>query len=200
MSAPARIGPSRATVADLLALPEEDRYELVDGELVPKEAARIRHGRAQLAIGQCLGGPFNRREGNPPERPGGWWFASEALVLFTPTEIRRPDASGWRRERMPEPPVDVPVLVIPDWICEIVSPTNAANDTITKMRIYHDAKVPHYWLIDPGPETLTVYRHSPEGYVHILGARRGERVRAEPFEAIELQVGVFFGDDQDSET
>jgi hypothetical protein len=31
----------------------------------------------------------------------------------------------------------------------------------------------------------------------VLGARRGERVRAEPFQAIELQVGVFFGDDEE---
>jgi Uma2 family endonuclease len=178
-------------------MPEEDRYEIVDGDLVPKEAARVLHGQAQLAIGQCLRGPFNRRGGGPPGRPGGWWLASEVLIQFAPAEIRRPDAAGWRRERMPEPPTGTPLLLVPDWICEIVSPTNAATDTITKMRLYHEANVRHYWLLDPGPETLAVYRHSPDGFVHVLGARRGDRVRAEPFDAIELQVGVFFGDDED---
>ena len=44
-------------------------------------------------------------------------------------------------------------------------------------------------------ETLTVYRFSPDGYVEILAAQRGERVRAEPFESIELPVGVFFGEE-----
>ncbi|PKN40685.1 MAG: Uma2 family endonuclease, partial [Deltaproteobacteria bacterium HGW-Deltaproteobacteria-20] len=34
------------------------------------------------------------------------------------------------------------------------------------------------------------------GYLHVLGATRTERVRAEPFDAIELPVGVFFGDDE----
>lgn len=198
MSAPARTLPSPATTADLLALPEEERFEIIGGELIPKEAARILHGQAQLALGHCLFGAFRRRGGGPPERPGGWWFASEVLIQFTPNEIRRPDAAGWRRERMVEPPVDVPVLVIPDWICEVVSPTNPANDTITKMRLYHAAKVAHYWLIDPQAETLTVYRYSPDGYVHVLGARRDERVRAEPFDAIEIHVGTFFGADEDA--
>jgi hypothetical protein len=38
-------------------------------------------------------------------------------------------------------------------------------------------------------------RHTPEGYLTILRAERGEVVRAEPFDAIELAVGTLFGDD-----
>ena len=39
--------------------------------------------------------------------------------------------------------------------------------------------------------------HDPDGYVEVLIAERGETVRAEPFDAIELRVGVLFGDDDD---
>ncbi len=42
-------------------------------------------------------------------------------------------------------------------------------------------------------------RWTQEGYVEILAAERGEQVRAEPFEATPLQVGVLFGDDEDDE-
>jgi hypothetical protein len=49
--------------------------------------------------------------------------------------------------------------------------------------------------VDPVEEVLTVYRWTPEGYLHVLGATRGERVRAEPFEVMEIEVGVLFGDD-----
>lgn len=91
----------------------------------------------------------------------------------------------------------MPVTLIPDWICEILSPTNASSDTITKMNLYHQVRVPHDWLLDPRDETLTVHRWMPEGYLRVLGAARGDRVRAEPFDAVELQVGVFFGDDED---
>jgi Uma2 family endonuclease len=94
-----------------------------------------------------------------------WWFASEVLVQLSPTEVRRPDVAGWRRERMPEAPADSPVSLVPDWVSEVVSPTNASNDTITKMRVYREAKVTHDRLIGPTVETLTVYRWHPDGYL-----------------------------------
>lgn len=37
------------------------------------------------------------------------------------------------------------------------------------------------------------------GYIEILAAERGELVRAEPFDATPLQVGVLFGDDEEEE-
>ena len=43
----------------------------------------------------------------------------------------------------------------------------------------------------------SVYRWSAAGSVEVLIADRSERVRAEPFDAIDLQVGVLFGDDDD---
>jgi Uma2 family endonuclease len=197
MTAAAKKLPGAATLADLLAAPEEDRYELVDGELLPKEAARGPHGRAQVNIGISIGGPFGRRPtGGPPERPGGWWFASEVLVQLAPRQIRRPDLAGWRRERMPAMPTETPIILVPDWICEVLS-SNRAVDLIEKMSLYHQAQVPHYWIVDPEEETLAVYRWHPDGFLHVLGARRGQRVRPEPFGAVELSVGAFFGEDED---
>ncbi len=64
------------------------------------------------------------------------------------------------------------------------------------MRVYHAAGVPHCWLIDPQDETLTVYRRTPEGHLYVLGATREDGVHSEPFDAIELRVGVLFGDDE----
>jgi Uma2 family endonuclease len=86
------------------------------------------------------------------------------------------------------------VRVRPDWVCEVLS-TKRRNDLIKKNRVYHRTGVPHYWIIDPIAETLTVLRWGPEGYIQVLLAERGEKVRPEPFEAVELTVGVLFGDD-----
>jgi Uma2 family endonuclease len=185
-----------ATLADLLALPEDDRYELIDGELVPKEFASGKHGGTQLAIGSAVIGPFGRRPpGGPPDRPGGWWFATETLIQFAPRQIYRPDIAAWRRERLAALPTEVPITVRPDWVCEVLSPTNTRNDTVRKMDGYHQAEVPHYWLVDPVSETLAVYRWTADGYLRVLGATRGDRVHAEPFHALELSVSAFFGDD-----
>jgi hypothetical protein len=52
-------------------------------------------------------------------------------------------------------------------------------------------------VVDPVDETVAVYRWHPDGYVEVLIAERDERVRAEPFDALELRVAVLFGDDDD---
>jgi Uma2 family endonuclease len=181
-----------AILEDLLALPEEDRYELIDGELLRKETAKARHGVAQTSLSALLF-PYRRR-GGPPGHPAGWWFASEVDVYFDERNTLLPDVAGWRWERLPEVPNERPIRVVPDWTCEILS-TNKRRDLITKKRVYHRSHVPHYWIIDPVEEMLTVYRWAPEGFLEVLVAQRGEKVRAEPFDLVELQVSVLFGDD-----
>lgn len=183
-----------ATIADLLAIPEQiRRHEIIDGVLVEKEAASGRHGRAQVRISGRLR-PYDRRPGG--RWPGGWWFASETEIQLADTEVFRPDIAGWRRERMADMPAEVPIAIRPDWICEILS-TNKRNDLIKKKRAYHRHQVGHYWLVDPSEETLAVYRWHPDGYVEVLIADRDERVRAEPFDAIEFRVAVLFDEDDD---
>jgi Uma2 family endonuclease len=186
-----------ATEVDLLALPEEGRgFELIDGELVEKQGG-FRHGRAHFNLAGLLS-PYGRRTGGS-DRRGGWWFLLEQLVELSPGQILRPDVAGWLRERLSEPPEDedAVVRVRPDWVCEIISPRKAANDLIRKKRIYHQHQVPHYWIVDPRDESLTVLQWTAKGYLEILVAQRGERVRAEPFLGLDLQVGVLFGDDED---
>ena len=95
--------------------------------------------------------------------PGGWWFATEVDVYFDPGNTFRPDVAGWRRERCPEPPRGPPVMLRPDWVCEILS-TNRRNALVKKKRTHHRHQVPHYWIVDPAEETLSVYRWAPEGY------------------------------------
>ncbi len=187
--------PGTATLADLLALPEEDRrrHELIGGELVERGAATGRHGGAQGRTFRVLG-PFDRRGGGPPDSPGGWIFATEADIYFDDANTLRPDVAGWRRERLPALPDEFPIRVLPDWTCEVLS-TNKRNDLVRKKRVYHQHQVPHYWILDPATDTMLVYRWSLEGYIEVLAAERADRVRAEPFAALELAVGVLFGDD-----
>lgn len=83
----------------------------------------------------------------------------------------------------------------PDWICEVVSPSRANDDTVKKLRLYHRNEVGHYWLVDPRDTTLTVLRWSTDGYITRLRAERDEVEHAEPFEAIEIAVGTLFGDE-----
>ncbi|MBI2391157.1 MAG: Uma2 family endonuclease [Deltaproteobacteria bacterium] len=191
MTAPAK---KRSTLDDLFAIPEgQRRHELIDGEVVEKGAASAEHGGAQRRLSAYVD-PFERRPGG--RAPGGWWFVTEVEVSFDDRNAFRPDVTGWRRDRMPERPRGSPIELRPDWVCEILS-TNRRNDLVRKKRAYHRHGVPHSWIVDPAEESLTVYRWANEGYLEVLVAERGERVRAEPFEAIPLSVGVLFGDEED---
>jgi Uma2 family endonuclease len=185
----------RATLDDLLAIPEDERFhEILGGELVRKAAPSGEHGGAQAGIVGVVHPAYQRRSGGGGG-PGGWWIATEVEVLLDSGDVARPDIVGWRREHCPERPVGFPVRIRPDWVCEVVSPSNAHQDTIKKLRLYHHAGIVHYWIADPRDATLTVMRWSADGYITLVRAERGETIRAEPFEAVELSVGVLFGED-----
>jgi Uma2 family endonuclease len=183
-----------ATLEDFLAIPAEKRFhELVSGEIIERAAPSGAHGNAQAGVVGALHGPFQRKPGSGG--PGGWWISTEVEVLLLDNQVVRPDVLGWRRERCPERPTGIPVKARPDWVCEVVSAGNARDDTVRKLRLYQQAEAPHYWLVEPSEATVTVLRWSSAGYVSVLVAERGERVRAEPFEAVELDVGTLFGDE-----
>ena len=46
----------------------------------------------------------------------------------------------------------------PDWIIEIVSPSNAVHDFKDKLFLYKSSGVREYWIIDPMNEKVLVYR------------------------------------------
>ena len=185
---------TRGTLAGWLEAPESRRLELIDGEFVEKAAPTIEHGFVQTKVITSVASRFNRRPGG--RFPGGWWIVSEVDVQLSDSGFR-PDLCGWRRERFATLPKDRPMTIRPDWICEIVSPSNASTDRVVKVRAYHRAAVPHYWLVDPAERTLVVMRWAEAGYLSVLSATAEETVRAEPFEAVEFQVRSFFDDEPD---
>lgn len=120
-----------------------------------------------------------------PARPGGWWFLLEP-ELHVEDDVLVPDWAAWRRERMPVVP-NVPFFtLVPDWVCEIVSPSTGRIDRSRKMRHYAGDGVIHLWLVDPLVQTLEVYRLEDARWT-VVGTHAGnDAVRVEPFEAIEL--------------
>ncbi|WP_394845741.1 Uma2 family endonuclease [Pendulispora brunnea] len=178
-----------ATWADIADRPEEDRLEIVGGEVVQKAAPTWDHGLAQTSISAFLVGPYQWGRG---DGPGGWWFGSEVDIELETHEVYRPDVAGWRKDRVPKMPPGRPVRVRPDWSAEVLSKSNAERDLGDKLFGDHRAGVPHYWILDPQHRTLTVYRYATEGYFVALTAGRGKKVRAEPFEEVEIEIDLLF--------
>ena len=175
----------QSTYEDLLQVPDILIAEIVDGELITSPRPASPHAYATSAIIQDLG-PFARRPGGTGG-PGGWWILFEP-ELHLGADILVPDLAGWRQERMPVLE-NVPYFEqAPDWVCEVVSPTTARLDRVRKMPIYAREQVSHLWLVDPLMRTLEVYRLEGQRWVVVSTHGGAEGVRAEPFEALELDM------------
>ncbi len=145
----------------------------------------------QRAFGNFVGKPFDDDDGRGG--PGGWWILCEVDVQLDVHQIVRPDVAGWRRERLPHPWGQHPVLMVPDCVCEIVSPAKPARDRVSKRRLYAAHGVAFYWIVDPAARTLEALRLDAAREWHEIGAYDDESVaRIAPFDAIELEVGRLF--------
>ena len=173
----------RATYEDLMQVPDHLVAEIIDGELVTNRRPASPHARAESAIGQDLA-PFDRKPGSP-NGPGGWWILDEPELHFG-DDVLVPDLAGWRHERMPAIPSVAFFTLVPDWLCEVVSPRTGRIDRSRKMRIYAREGVRHLWLVDPLARTLEIYRLEDGRWI-VAGTHGGDDVvRPEPFAAIEI--------------
>ena len=178
----------RATYADLARVPPNLVAEIIGGTLRTHPRPSPPHARAAARLTMRLGRAFD----DGLDGPGGWWILDEPEVHLLGDEVVVPDLAGWRLERMPKLPETAWFDVVPDWICEVLSPSTAAGDRADKMPLYASAGVAHVWLVDPVLQTLEAYRRV-DGDWMLCGTFRGDaRVRAEPFDAVELELAALW--------
>ncbi len=174
----------------LCDLPEHVTGEIIGGLLHAQPRPSGRHGLAERALNVDLGGPYDfGRNG-----PGGWWVIPEPEVHFVrDTEVAVPDLAGWRRERMPKVPDDHRFEVVPDWVCEILSPATARRDRIVKLPFYARHGVAYAWLVDPEARTFEAFELRQGHWLLIASLQEDAAVRVAPFDAVEFSLGDLWG-------
>jgi Uma2 family endonuclease len=181
----ARTQPRPSLYEQLEALPEGLTGEILNGQLYAFPRPSLPHGLAAASLTDELVGPFQKGRGGP----GGWWIIVEPELHFIlDTEVDVPDLAGWRRERMPVPPEGHRATVVPDWVCEILSPSTESVDREIKLPIYARFGVAHAWLLDPRARTLEAYALEGGAWRAIARHGGGERVRVPPFDAVEIDL------------
>jgi Uma2 family endonuclease len=178
---------TRPTLYEQLeALPEGLTGEILDGQLYTQPRPSGPHGLASSSLGYDLLGPFQRGRGGP----GGWWIIDEPELHFMiDAEVDVPDLAGWRRERMPFLPEGHRYTVVPDWVCEVLSPSTESKDRKIKMPIYARFGVAYAWLVDPLARTLEAYALEAGAWREIGRFAGTELVAVAPFEAVPLDLG-----------
>jgi Uma2 family endonuclease len=147
-----------------------------------------RHVVAQGALQAILAGPFQFGSG---AGPGGWWILMEPEIHMD-SHVLVPDLAGWRRSRLPFPPTQGQFTLTPDWVCEILSPSTQAFDHKEKRRVYAEQKVHHLWFVDPISRSIDALRLTGDLYSIVDTFGGDEKAHIEPFEAIELDLGLLW--------
>jgi len=168
-----------ATYEDLCQVPDHLVAQIIHGQLITLPRPAPRHASATSALGGSLFPPMDSGD----DGPGGWWILDEPELHLGPN-ILVPDLSGWRRERMPALPETAYFTVVPDWVCEVLSPSTAQLDRIDKLGIYASNAVGYAWLIDPNARSLEVLVLCEGRWRLECAFKENDEVCAPPFEAV----------------
>ncbi|MGH8475860.1 MAG: Uma2 family endonuclease [Methylococcales bacterium] len=174
----------------LMALPENLTGEIVDGRLYTQPRPAGPHAQATSVLGMDIGAAYHLGRGGP----GGWWIIDEPELHFIhDVEVLVPDLAGWRRERMPAIPQDHRFDVVPDWVCEILSPSTQRKDRIVKMKSYARFGVAYCWLVDPLAHTLETFVRDGDLW-RVAGLyQEQDAVSAAPFDGYTISLGELWG-------
>lgn len=139
------------SASDYWSLPEGVRAELIDGDLWDLAAPSREHQEIAISLGSELRS-FVREQGGTCKV----YTAPFAVNLFgDDTTFVEPDVSViCDRSKLSKRGCEG----APDFIAEIVSPSNGGMDYVTKLHLYQEAGVREYWICDPAKERTMVYR------------------------------------------
>jgi Uma2 family endonuclease len=173
-----------ATRADLEGLEDNLIGEIIEGVLYTSPRPRPVHANVEGALLEELRSPFQRGRGGP----GGWWILVEPGIELPGAPEVVPDLGGWRRERLPQLPEDAPIRIVPDWVCEILSPATRRHDQLIKKPLYARAGVSSLWIVDLEVRSLTACKLADGRWVELSVYGEGDTIRAEPFAEVELSM------------
>lgn len=139
------------TAEDYYNMPEDIRAELIEGQIIYMAAPSRIHQELSREIEYAITDYIKSKGG-------------KCRVYDSPFAVQlRED-----KDTVVEPDIVVicdldkinsrGCLGAPDWIIEIVSPSNPGHDYITKLALYHEAGVREYWIADPQSNYIHVYR------------------------------------------
>jgi len=169
----------------LMDLPEGLTGEIINGQLRTQPRPAWPHILAGSRLGADIEGPYGRGRGGP----GGWWIIDEPEIHFIlDTEVTVADVAGWRKKRMPSPPEGHKIEVVPDWICEIFSPSTKSTDREEKVPLYARYGVRFAWLVDPKTRTLEAYELADAKWTPLGIFRDDDTVSVAPFDAVVIHL------------
>ncbi len=168
---------------DYARLPDDERYELIDGELIPMPSPKEIHQRLLLLLGaKWLWFVLERGLGSV--------YVAPFDVILSDFDVVQPDIIFVSNARAHI--IDDYVHGAPDLVVEILSPSTADYDKTTKRELYERYGVPEYWLVDPYAKTITILRMGADGYNTYAVYGEGDTLTSPTLAGFALDLGELF--------
>ncbi|MEI6789749.1 MAG: Uma2 family endonuclease [Myxococcaceae bacterium] len=180
---------------DLMAIPGDARAELIDGVIYMMAPASARHSLiASLLTAKIVTHTEQKREKGPKDSDS-WIILAEAWTDYDKHNSFVHDIAAFSRKDLPELPESGAIQARPVWVCEVISPSNWANDTQRKRVVLEKYGVKFYWLVDPIRKNIQVFelKNNSENYQIIYSAEAAEGIlNLPPFKDLDLDLMKIF--------
>ncbi len=181
----ARSAPTvKLTYADYCNTPDDERYELLDGELVMTPAPRELHQRVLMNLSYLL---FQAVK----DTNSGRVYVAPFDVVLSDTDVVQPDLLFISNERA-HIITEENVQGAPDLVVEILSPSTADRDLIIKRDLYAKHGVQEYWLVDTDAKTVTVLVRGSQGFTEVGVCGEGQSLVSPTLEGFTIDPDEIF--------
>ena len=181
----------RYSYADYLTWRFQERVELFKGWLARMGAPSTAHQRISGRLQFQIASHFRK---------------SICELFVAPFDVRLPDSLKMTSDQVVYTVVQPDLCVIcdpakidargcigaPDWIIEILSPGNSKHEVQNKFRLYEEAGVKEYWIVQPGEETVLVFDLKDDRYQLRMMYTKEDQIPAGLFPELAVDMGEVF--------
>jgi Uma2 family endonuclease len=184
MTSPAQLTGHTWTVEEYFKLDDDQRYEVLDGELIMVPAPGIFHQRAITRLGTLI-------DVHVVANDLGECFHTPFDVVLSDLTVVQPDFTFVSKERFNELYDGHGLTGAPDLVIEVVSPSSERRDRTQKRELYRKVGVSWLMLVEPKRRIIEVFRLDLERDAYLLdtSAAGNEPLEFGLFEGLVIDLG-----------
>ena len=159
-------------------------FELINGEIVPRNYPTATHQRILFELTLLIGGHVKANQ------LGRVLFAPFGVVLDDFDDVQ-PDlmfVASARQDIIREDGI----FGVLDLVVEIISPSSIRTDRGKKFKLYERMSVAEYWIVDINNRSVEVYQRQESGYELVSFAAEKGEVESLVLTGLRIEVGALF--------